>query len=77
MLPPLGPDEAISGIHGQFSIHPYPSLGVMYKTEVLHKVAKMVRIPEHRTYKMMLRELELFSQVKRWLKGDITQVLTT
>lgn len=37
----------------------------------------MVRIPEHRTYKMMLRKPELFSLVKRWLKGDTKQILTT
>jgi len=34
----------------------------------------MDRIPEHRTCKMMLREMELFSLVKKWLRGDITQI---
>lgn len=37
----------------------------------------MVRIPENMTYKMMLGELELFSLVKMWMRGDRTQILTT
>lgn len=36
----------------------------------------MVSIPQHRIYKMISRELELFSLVKMWLRGDITQILT-
>lgn len=37
----------------------------------------MVRIPENMTYKMMLGELEPFSLVKMWMRGDRTQILTT
>lgn len=36
----------------------------------------MVSIPEYRIYKMISRELELFSLVKMWLRGDITRILT-
>lgn len=42
----------------------------------MYGAANMVRSLAHRIYKIMLRELKLFSLVKRWLRRDITQILT-
>lgn len=44
---------------------------------VLCRATKVVRITENTIYKMMLMELELFSLVKMWMRGDRTQILTT
>lgn len=44
--------------------------------KILYGAANMVRSLAHRIYKIMLRELKLFSLVKRWLRRDIAQILT-